>query len=285
MDNIINLITTIIATIEPKDIVDVIIVAYLIYKLISLVRESSGGQVLRGVILVLIAYLLSGWLGLNTLNYLLSSAIQIGIIALFIVFQPELRRMLQQFGQSKFSGLIHIESEGAGIDQDKVITQVVEACNALSLTRTGALIVFERETRLGDIMKNGTTLSAEVSADLIKNIFYPKAPLHDGAVIISKGKIAAAACMLPLSVNTNISRELGTRHRAGIGVSENSDAVAVIVSEETGFIAVAVGGMLKRRLSTDILTQLLRTELIKEKEQKQKKRQSIAFWRPKNKND
>lgn len=259
------------------DIVDILLVAFLIYKLYTLMNKTSGAQVFKGLILILIATQVSAWLGFYTLNFALSNAIQLGVIALVIVFQPELRRMLEHVGRGRLSDLFDDGEGDSGMNH--VIHQVVEACAGLSGSRTGALIVFEKEMRLSGIQNNGTTLNAEVTAELVRNIFYPKAPLHDGAVVISQGRLAAAGCVLPLSPNRSLSSELGTRHRAGVGMSEASDAVVVIISEETGSISVAVNGMLKRHLSPQTLEKLLSNELLSK--DGELRRVNLAFWRRK----
>ncbi len=251
------------------DIVDIVIVAYLVYKLITFSRRTNAGQVVKGVILLLAAAQISSLLGLNVLNFLLVNTMQVGLLALVVVFQPELRSALERVG-SKWLTQISIEREGAPSELEYAIEQTVNACKSLSWSRTGALIVFERKIMLTNIMKTGTVINATANSELLKNIFYPKAPLHDGALIIQGGRAAAAGCVLPLSPNTNLSKQLGTRHRAAVGMSENSDAVVVVVSEETGSISVAIGGMLKRHLAPETLDKLLRNELLPKKEDDKK---------------
>ena len=197
-------------------------------------------------------------------NMFLRKTVELGLIAIVIIFQPELRRVLERVGSSKITDVFLAET--APLSMDSAITQTVLACSDMSKTRTGALIIFERNNRLNDPMSTGTIIGAETTAELLRNIFYPKAPLHDGAAIIREGRIVAAGCMLPLSHNANLSRDLGMRHRAGIGMSEHSDAVVVIVSEETGSISVAIDGMLKRHLSADTFERILRSELIQEED-------------------
>ena len=246
------------------DVLDILIVAALIYKLLEIVRRTSFAKLVKGIIFLLLATWLSGQIRLNMVNYLLRMTMELGLLALVILFQPELRRALEKIGTSHFrfffSGDSHV------LTMDTAITQTVLACSELSRTRTGALIVFERDNRLDDQIRTGTVVDAAATSELLKNIFYPKAPLHDGAVVIRDGRIRAAGCMLPLSHNANLSRDLGMRHRAGIGMSEHADAVVVIVSEETGAVSVAVDGMLKRHLATDTFEKLLRSELLSEEE-------------------
>ncbi len=251
-----------IPNIGVMDVIDIAVVAFLIYKLISMVRGTSAMRVAKGIILVLFTTFLTRLLQLNSLNYILNRVLELGFIALVIVFQPELRRILERVGSRNISELLR--GKDARSVTEEVVEDSVNACQILSRDRIGALIVFERETRLDDYFRNGTMLDARVSAQLLRSIFFPKAALHDGAVIIRQGRVAAAGCVLPLTENTHLGSELGTRHRAGVGMSEVSDAVVVIVSEETGTICVAIGGMLKRHLSPQMLSQMLKKQLIAE---------------------
>ncbi len=256
------------------DIFDVLVVAFLIYKLIVLIRNTAASQALKGIVLILVLLVFSSFAKMNVLNFLLTTTMQIGSIAVVIVFQPELRKMLSQVGSSRFPKLSSLLGSRGETDQthmETVIAQTVHACNEMSLQRIGALIVFERKVFLDDIAKSGTILDSEVSSMLLRNIFFPNAALHDGATIIRNGRILACGCMLPLTSNNNLSPDLGMRHRAGVGASEHSDAVVVIVSEETGSISVAVGGMLKRHLNTETLSILLKNELSAEEEGERKK--------------
>lgn len=263
-----------------QDIIDIILVAFVLYRIIKLLRDSSAGQVLKGVVVIIIATQVVGWLQLNVLYYLLSATLQIGILALVILFQPELRRMLDSVGRSRLPALFNQDRELSENTIMRTIAQLVETSVYFSRTKTGALIAIERNTRLGDIITHGTIIQADISTELLKNLFYNKAPLHDGAVIIRNGKIAAAGCVLPLSENKSLSRGLGTRHRAGVGLSETTDAIVIIVSEETGTISVASGGLLKRHLSKDTLSALLTKELVIEKAD-EKKLSKFMFWKKK----
>lgn len=248
-----------------SDIVDILIMAFIIYKLIMLIRRTSSGAVAKGVLVFIVALWVSSIIGLNTVNFLLGKLVEWGGVALVVIFQPEIRRFLEQMGRTTLGQVFtHAEERN---ELDSAITQTVEAYTSLSKTKTGALMVFERKNMLEDAIKTGTALDCSVNAELLKNIFWNKAPLHDGAVIVRGGRIVGAGCMLPMSGNVNLSRELGMRHRAGIGASEHTDAVVAIVSEETGSISVAVGGMLKRHLAPETLERLLRNELMPEKEQ------------------
>lgn len=242
------------------DGIDILVVAFLIYKLIGVLRGSAAIRVALGVLLLLLTTWLTEELRLNSLNYILDRVLELGLVALVIVFQPELRRFLQHMGSRKLVDLLQGRSKRS--ITEAAVENVVNAAEILSREKVGALIVFERETRLDEYFKYGTTLDALVSVQLLRSLFFPKAALHDGAVIIRQGRVAVAACVLPLTENTHLSSDLGTRHRAGIGISEVSDALVVIVSEETGTISVAVGGMLKRHLSPQMLSRILNKELI-----------------------
>ena len=250
-----------IKTMSFTDFLDIIIVAYLIYKVIGFVRKTNSYNLAKGIVFLLIALWLSYVLNLTMINFLLRRTVELGLIALVVLFQPELRRLLERMGR----GFSSRRTMSTPLMED-AIAQMVVACTDMSASRTGALVIFERKDRLNSVMATGTVINSDVSAELIKNLFYNKAPLHDGAVVVREGRIAAAGCVLPLTQSTNLSKELGMRHRAGIGLSEQSDAVVVIVSEETGAISVAVEGMLKRHLSASSLDRLLHSELIREEE-------------------
>lgn len=256
-----------ISTIGFWDVVDILIVAYLFYKVIDLVRKTSSYNIAKGILFLLIAIFLSGVAHLTMINYILKKTIELGFIAVVIIFQPELRKLLAKMGSQNLYGLFSPRLR----EESKVeaaITQTVLACDQMSKTKTGALIIFERSIKLSDIMTTGTIIDADTTAELLKNIFYPKAPLHDGALIIRNARIAAGGCVLPLTNKTNLSKDLGMRHRAGIGASEQSDAVVVIVSEETGAISVAIEGMLKRNLDLRTFETLLRNELVQEEKKR-----------------
>jgi diadenylate cyclase len=243
------------------DLLDIAIVAFLIYKLITFFSRTGSGRVVRGVVALLLLIWVGSLLKLTVVNYLVGQAFQSGLLVVIIVFQPELRHLLERVGSSDIS-LVFSNSGGREKETESAIAPVAASCAQFSKSYTGALIAFERKIRLDDYIKSGTQIEANVKSELIENIFYPKTPLHDGAVIIRNGRIAAAACMAPLSTNPNIDRNLGMRHRAAIGLSEASDAVVVVVSEETGAISLAVEGMLKSRLSAEMLQQLLRKYLL-----------------------
>jgi len=266
---------SLISTIGFADIVDILIVAYLIYKVIDLIRKTSSYNLARGLLVLLIALWLSGMFKLAMINYILRKAVDIGLIALVIIFQPELRKLLAKMGSRNFYGFFSSKAHES-TEIDDAITQTVLACEQMSKTKTGALILFERNMKLNDIMATGTSIDAKITAELLKNIFYPKAPLHDGAAVIRKSRIAAAGCVLPLTSNNNLSKDLGMRHRAGIGASEQSDVLVVIVSEETGAISVAVEGMLKRNLDKQTFEKILRNELVQEEVKKNTAKELVS---------
>ena len=246
--------------IGPADVLDMALISFGIYHLFRLARKSRFGQVVKAIVFLLAAMVLANALPLRVFRFVMNNAAEIGVIALIIIFQPELRRILEQMGSGKIKELFVADTNGS--DLKSAIAETVEAYTSMSGDKVGALVVFERRTVLDDMLKTGTALDCQVSAELLKNLFWNKAPLHDGAVIVRNGRIVGAGCMLPLSGNVNLSRDLGMRHRAGIGISENSDAVVAIVSEETGSISVAIDGVLKRHLSPETLERMLCNELM-----------------------
>lgn len=257
-NTLVNEIMTAFATIRLTDVVDILLVTFLFYKVITVIRSTRASRIAKAIVLFLLMTWVTNITRLNTLYFILSRILELGFIALVIMFQPELRRLLERLGSRSFRELVAAEEERS---LDHAIRAVVTSCESMSKSRTGALIVFERKILLDDFFKTGTILDAAASDELLRNIFFPKASLHDGAVIIRQDRIAAAGCVLPLSENQHLSSDLGTRHRAGIGMSEASDAVVVVVSEETGTISVAIGGMLKRHLAARTLERLLQAEL------------------------
>ena len=253
------------STMGISDFLDIIIVAYLIYKAIGFVRRTHSNNLAKGLVVFLLALWGSDIFSLTMINFLLRKTAELGLIALLILFQPELRRLLERMGSGFASG-----RSSSGTVMDSAISQTVQACCDMSDSKTGALIIFERGVALNSIISTGTVINADTTAELLKNMFFNKAPLHDGAVIIRDGRIAAAGCVLPLTQRTNLSKDLGMRHRAGIGLSEESDAVIIVVSEETGAISAAMDGMLKRHLSGEALDKLLRSEPIREEDSTEK---------------
>ncbi|MEA4932871.1 MAG: diadenylate cyclase CdaA [Lawsonibacter sp.] len=252
------------------DILDIAILSTVIYKMLWMLRKTSSGRVLRGIMILVFAMWLSSAIPLTATSFLLSKVVEWGILVLVILFQPELRRFLERMGSSRLGFVLFTTSKSSAMDLETAITETTEAYAHMSRQKVGALMVFERKNLLDDIIKTGTALDCAVSSELLKNIFWNKAPLHDGAVIVRNGRIIGAGCMLPMSGNVNLSRDLGMRHRAGIGMSEHSDAVVVIVSEETGSISAAVNGMLKRHLAPETLDRLLRNELLNETQEEKK---------------
>lgn len=257
------------ASMQWSDYLDIAVVAFLIYRLLPLIKTPSTVRVARAVVAVVIIAALTDVLHLYSLNYILNQFMAVGILALVVLFQPELRRMLDHLGSVKLRSLFG--SSKPIQEMEAAIDQTVMACEIMSRERVGALIVFARESRLEEIIHTGTTIDGLVSEQLIRNIFFTNASLHDGAMIIRDGRITAAGCVLPLSGSDRLSADLGTRHRAGVGMSETSDAVVVIVSEETGTISVAMDGMLKRHLAPQTLQRLLRNELCPETPDKKEK--------------
>lgn len=254
-----------VSTIGLSDILDILVVAFIIYKLLSMVHTSGAARVAKAIVVILVLTLITSFLKMHMLNFVLTNILSLGFIALVILFQPELRRALERLGARNF---FQFSSNAPKSDMEEAILATVSACTIMSKEHIGVLMAFERETSLEEYFKTGTIVDARVSEQLLRNIFFPKAALHDGAVVIQNGRVAAAGCVMPLSENSNLSSDLGTRHRAGVGTSEASDAVVVIVSEETGTISVAIGGMLKRHLAPQTLEKLLTNALIPETEEK-----------------
>ena len=278
---LLNRFLDIVRTIRLNDIIDMAIMAFVFYKVLYFLARTGSGRVLRGILFLVLALLLARALNLYVVNYVFGKTFELGVLALLVIFQPEIRSLLEKMG-----GITkYIPGRNSPMEVEGAITQVVLACRDLAATKTGALIVFERDNTLDEPIKTGTLIHADVKAELLKNIFYPNTPLHDGAVIIRGGRLEAASCMLPLTNQTHLSRELGMRHRAGIGMSEASDAVVVVVSEETGSISVAVEGILKRHLTEETFERILKNELLQDQEEKQSKLRMIAqnmFMKDKN---
>ena len=247
-----------------SDYLDIVLVAAVLYMLLPLVRSTGAARILRVVFFVLVLAWITDLLDLHTMNFLINQVLAVGLIAIVVLFQPELRRMLDHLGNVKLKKLFSSESKET--EMGPIVTQTVMACEVMSRERIGALIVLARDSVLDEYIKTGTAIDGQVSEQLLRNIFFPKAALHDGAAMIVDGRVAAAGCVLPLSDSNRLHADLGTRHRAGVGMSEISGAVVVMVSEETGSISVAVGGMLKRHLSPQNLDRLLRHELCPEAE-------------------
>lgn len=277
MEDVLGSVIQFIKFVRIQDYLDILIIAYVIYKGIKLIKETRAVQLIKGIIIILIVLQLSSWLQLHMINYLLQNTVQVGLIALLVVFQPELRRALEKMGRSKFGKALSFDEQATEEKINTVVTQICEAARTLSENRVGALMIVERDTKIGDIIRTGVTLNSDVSAELLINIFVPNTPLHDGAVIIRDDKIVAAACFLPLTQNEDLNIELGTRHRAAIGITENSDCAAVICSEETGKISLALEGSLTRNLTADSLSRALLKLLSPEPNQLNRKK--IKLWK------
>lgn len=284
IQNIVNFIAIYIPINDPlemlKSIVDISIVSYIIFKLIKLGKETRAWQLVKGIVVIFILAMLSEWLQLRTLAFILNKTIELAGFAVVVLFQPELRRGLEQLGRSSnIRDFFNFDASDEVIHTTYAIEEIVKAATELSKTKTGALIVFERETRLGEIINTGTTLDSSISAELIINIFTPNTPLHDGALIIRDNKLKSAACFLPLTDNPNLSKELGTRHRAALGITEVSDCISVVVSEETGKISYALNGGLSRNLTPDMLRKALNKNLLEKKSVNKK----LSLWKGKSK--
>lgn len=250
--------------IKITDMIDILLVAFALYKIYGIIKETRAEQLVKGILVLLGTLMFSEVFNLYTVNWILRNTMTVGLVAILVVFQPELRRILENLGRTKFL----TRSGNMGIIQrlDEGLKEVTDAAEYLSCQKIGALIVFEKDTGLGEVIQTGEDLDAIISKGLIVNVFYPNTPLHDGAMVIRNAKITAAGCFLPLTENKSLSKELGTRHRAAIGISEKSDAIVAVVSEETGAISVALSGKLYRNLDTKKLYKMLRDYLIVERE-------------------
>ena len=281
MEAFFNYVIKCIQLLRISDLIDVLIVAIIFYYLITLIRETRAMQLVKGILFLFAVFFVSQYFKLNALNYILGGAMQIGAFAIIVLFQPELRSLLERMGRFKVGRIIDFAVDSSEEELTAMIGCVSVAAENMSRTKTGALIVIERNTRLGEFISTGTMLEANVTSGLLENIFVPNTPLHDGAVLIRGGKIITAGCLLPLTANNNLSRDLGTRHRAAIGLSEVTDAVIVVVSEETGKISIALNGSLTRNLSRDSLEKAL-SKLIIQRGEAQQRIDRIKFWKSKN---
>ena len=280
MDIVENVFKNIVSSVGITDVLDIAIITFLVYKLLGFIRETRAEQLAKGLLLLVVATVLSKWMHLYTLHWLLSGLISAGLVAIVVIFQPELRRALEYLGRSRITNIFgEVDKEEA----KRIVGQFVEAVDSMSASRTGALIVIEREISLNDIVETGTVIDSQITAQMIGTIFYEGTPLHDGAVIVRGDKLYAAGCVLPLTQNKELNKELGTRHRAGIGITENSDALVIIVSEETGIISIAQNGKLIRFLDgKTIEKKLLNLYFEGETEQKLSDRISKALKGGKN---
>jgi len=259
LNDIQELLLTYRQSVRISDIIDILIITVVIYRVLAFARKTSASSVIKGLILIVAVAVVAMMFRMNVLTYLLQQVLQMGIVVIVVLFQPEIRKLFERMGTSKLSTIFRKRGRSESLECG--VQSVVAACVSMAKSKTGALVVFEREVGLNDYAVTGTMVDAQTSSNLILNIFYVNSPLHDGALLIREGRLLAAACMLPLSNNINLGRDLGMRHRAGVGISERSDAVVIIVSEESGTISVAVDGMLKRHLDKDTFELLLRNEL------------------------
>ncbi len=263
----------VIKTFQIKDLIDILVVSYLIYSVLRFIKQTRAGHLLRGLALLLVVILLAQWLELSAVGYLMNNVLQLSFITIIIVFQPELRSLLEKMGRVNLSHILPFSRSG-GTEQDRVlgaVKSVCDACTELSSQRIGALMVFEKTTRLGDVEVTGTYLNCDLSAQTLVTIFFPKTPLHDGAVFVRDFKIVSAGCLLPLSQRLEISKALGTRHRAAVGLSETSDAVVVVVSEETGKISYAQNGEIHIGITTEELRAVLCDNFLPESNKKKQR--------------
>ncbi|MDR2655356.1 MAG: diadenylate cyclase CdaA [Oscillospiraceae bacterium] len=275
-----NQIVIVFSSIEFRDILDILLVSVVVYYVFRIMQNTRAVQLAKGALLVVAIFLAVYLLNLKAMKRVLEAILSFGITALAVVFQPELRRALEQMGRIRIPFLSNLGRDEEVEMTKKTISILCEAAADLSIKKIGALIVIERKTKLGDIINTGTVIDAKLSPELIGNIFYPKSPLHDGAGILENNRMLAAACFLPVSDNMSISRELGTRHRAALGMSENSDALVLVVSEETGDITIAEDGRLNRKLSIEALRKVLEKGLLPDSSDESKR--IPAFWRSKN---
>lgn len=275
MDKFLRFFASYINVFNFNDLVDIAIITVLIYALIKFVKETRAVQLLKGIVIIFLMLQVSDWFNLNVVNFVLNKTLEVGLLALVVIFQPELRHALEKVGTTSFGDLLPFANNEENIAEiEETITEISDVCQAMSASKTGALIVLQRKSRLNEVCNTGIKLDSTVTKELLGNIFYPKTPLHDGAVIIANNRVCAAGCLLPLTQNQALPSELGTRHRAAIGMSEQSDAIVIVVSEETGKISIARKGMLTRNYDRDSLIKTLRKLLITlpEEQEKLKKR-------------
>lgn len=261
-----------------KNVIEILLIAFVIYKIIELVRDSRAWQLLKGVLFIALIAWAAGIFGLNTISFLLNNMVQLLAFALIVVFQDEIKKILERLGNSNFKNIFNSHTQEDVVAAEKAIADLADAACSMSAERIGALLVIEREIRLGEIIATGVNIGSNISKELVEQIFVPNTPLHDGAVVIRGNKIMAASCLLPLTSNINLSKELGTRHRAAIGITEKSDCVVVVVSEETGKISVTMEGKIRRGFDKDTLTNFLRNTLLSSEEPKKR---NLFKWRTK----
>ncbi len=277
-----NIILDSIKNITIISVIDILVVTYIFYKIYMLIKETRAEQLLKGVILLVILIPVSSVLNLTMLNWILTKTLTIGVLSIVIIFQPEIRRVLEQLGRTSFLDKTFMEDD---YKLEKIVAEIAAATENLSKSKTGALMIIEQQTGLQDIANTGIKLDAEISAALLENIFVENSPLHDGATIIRNDRILSAGCILPLTSSRDVNKKLGTRHRAAIGMSESSDAIVVIVSEETGTISLAVNGTLTRNYDGAKLKNILKRILIKRIEKKSPIREQVKRWMGKTRKD
>jgi diadenylate cyclase len=264
INQILGVLLTLRQTIRVWDIIDILLIAFLIYRILSFMQKTSASSVIKGLVIILGVAWASNLLNMNILSYLLRQVVQMGILVVVVLFQPEIRKLFERMGTTKLNSIFRKRRSYESIEI--VIQQVIKACYAMAADETGAIIVFERKVGLNDYAVSGVTIDAVITSELIQSVFFVNSALHDGALIIREDRVLAAACMLPLSTNYNLNKELGMRHKAGVGISERSDAVVIIVSEQTGSISVAIDGMLKRNLDKATFEKLLEVEILRSDE-------------------
>jgi len=257
-------------TLRIWDVIDILIMVFIVYRILAFMHKTSASSIIKGLLLILGVTLIANLFNMNILTYLLEQMLRMGLLVIVVLFQPEIRKMFERMGTARLGGLFRKRGKHENIDA--VLRQITEACYTMSKSKSGAIIVFERQVGLNDFAVTGIDIDASVSSELITNIFYENSPLHDGALIIREDRLLAATCMLPLSNNYSLSKDLGMRHRAGVGLSERSDAVVIIVSEETGGLSIAVDGMLKRNLDNDTFEKLLWSEVMINYDSKREKK-------------
>ena len=269
MGKLLTFLTSYLNVFRLTDLIDIVLVALAIYWLIKLIKETRAVQLVKGIVVLLVLTQVSAWLNLNIINFILTNTLQLGVLALIVLFQPELRRVLEQIGTTKIGNIFSADSTGVTVED--TIKEICIGVENMSRQRMGALIVVERKTKVSDVVLTGVELKSKISSSVLVNIFFPNTPLHDGAVVIRDNRIEAAGCLLPLTQNNSLSTELGTRHRAAIGMSETSDAIVIVVSEETGKISLANNGTLTRNFNAETLKKALGKLLIVSDEHKQSK--------------
>ena len=272
VDQIWGIVLTFRTTVRIWDVIDILIFTIIVYRVLSFMQKTSASSVIKGLLLLLAVAWLSNFFNMNILSYLLRQVLQMGLIVIVVLFHPEIRKMFERMGTTRLNTLFKRKGKQENIET--VLRQIDSACYEMSKTETGAIIVIERKVGLNDYAVTGVNIDADVTPELIQNIFYHNSPLHDGALIIREDRILAASCMLPLSNNYSLSQDLGMRHRAGVGLSERSDAIVIIVSEETGALSIAIEGMLKRNLDKDTFEKLLRSEVMINYDRRKKSRSS-----------